>query len=328
MRRREFITLLGGAAAAWPLAAGAQQRPAMPVIGILSASGPTIPPNDLLSAAFRKGLNEMGYVEGRNVAVEYREAAGQYDRLPALAAELVRRQVTVIYAIGNANSAQAAKAATATIPIVFQNGSDPIKVGLVTSMNRPGGNLTGVVYFSSTLVAKRLEMLRELVPQATVIGFLTNPTNLISDTTDVQAAARSVGQQMTVLNASTVDEIDRAFAAAAQQRVGALLVDGDTFFNIRRDQFAALAARYKIPASYPTRNFPEAGGLMSYADDRVESGRLGGVYVGRILKGDKPADLPVLQPTKFELVINMKTAKALGLTVPLTLQVAATEVIE
>ena len=216
-----------------------------------------------LSAAVCKGLNEMGYVEGRNVAVEYRGAAGQYDRLPALAVELVRRQVTVINAVGIANSAQAAKAATATIPIVFQNGSDPIKVGLVTSMNRPGGNLTGVVFFVSTLVAKRLEMLREFVPQATLVGFLTNPTNLISDTTDVQAAARSVGQQMTVLNASTVDEIDRAFAAAAQQRVGALLVDADTFFNRRRDQFAALAARYKIPASYPTRDFPEAGGLMS-----------------------------------------------------------------
>jgi putative ABC transport system substrate-binding protein len=262
------------------------------------------------------------------VAFEYLWADGQYDRLPALAAELVRRKVAVILATGTANSARAAKAATAIIPIVFTNGSDPIKVGLVTSMNRPDGNATGVTGFQSTLAPKRLGMLRELVPQAKLIGFLTNPANPISDPAAIQAAARGVGQQMIVLTASTVDEIDKAFAAAPQQGVGALLVDGDVLFNNRHDQFAALAAHYKIPTSYPNRVFSDAGGLMSYQGDPLELQRLSGIYVGRILKGDKPADLPVLQPTKFLLVINLKTAKALGLTVPLTLLAIADEVIE
>jgi putative ABC transport system substrate-binding protein len=325
--RREFITLLGGAAAAWPLAAGAQQ-PTMPVIGHLSAGLAQLPPGDPFGAAFRKGLSEIGYVEGRNVAIESRSAQGRYDRLPALAADLVQRKVAVIYATGAANSAQAAKAATTTIPIVFQNGSDPIKVGLVPSLNRPGGNATGVVYFISTLVAKRLEMLRELVPQARLIGFLTNPKNSISDITDLQANARSVGQEITVLTAGTADEIGNAFATAAQRSIGALLVDGDPLFNSRRIQFAVLAAHHRIPTSYPARVFPEAGGLMSYSDDRLESARLAGTYVGRILKGEKPADLPVLQPTKFDLVINLATAKTLGLTVPPTLLVQATELIE
>jgi len=321
MNRREFIAGLGGAAV-WPLVARGQQQP-VPVIGVLNAGGP-------ISAdpAFRRGLNELGFVEGRNVAFEYLWADGQYDRLPALAAELVRRKVAAIYATGTANSAMAAKAATATIPIVFNNGSDPIKVGLVTSINRPGGNVTGMSNYVGTLVAKRLGMLRELVPQANLIGFLTNPANPLSDPAAIQAAARGVGQQMIDLTASTVDEIDKAFAAAAQQGVGALLVDGDVLFNNRHDQFAALAAHYKIPTSYPNRVFSDAGGLMSYQGDPLELQRLSGIYVGRILKGDKPADLPVLQPTKFLLVINLKTAKALGLIVPLTLYAQATEVIE
>jgi putative ABC transport system substrate-binding protein len=328
MHRRSFLALLGTSAAAWPLAARAQQ-PAMPVIGQLSAGSATLnAPGDPFGAAFRKGLSEISYVEGRNVAIESRSALGQYDRLPALAADLVQRKVTVIYATGAANSAQAAKAATTTIPIVFQNGSDPIKIGLVPNLNRPGGNATGVVYFISTLVPKRLEMLRELAPQARLIGFLTNPNNSISDIADVQAAARSVGQEITVFNASTADEIGDAFAAAAQRGVGALLVDGDPFFNSRRIQFAVLAAHHRIPTSYPAGVFPLAGGLMSYSDDRLESNRLAGTYVGRILKGEKPGDLPILQPTKFDLVINLATAKTLGLTVPPTLLVQATEVIE
>jgi putative tryptophan/tyrosine transport system substrate-binding protein len=328
LRRREFITLLGGVAA-WPLAARAQQ-PTMPVIGWLeSGSGQLSHP--YASAAFRKGLNEMGYVEGRNVAIEYRSADGQNDRLPELAAELVRRPVAVIFATETTNSVQAAMAATATIPIVFINGGDPVKLGLVASLPRPGGNVTGVTEYVGVLVAKRLELLRELVPQSTIMGFLTNPTNLNSEpnTTDIQAAAGSVGQQMIVLRASTVDEIDAAFATAARERAGALLVDGDgLLFSRRVDQLAALAARYGIPTNYPSRAFPEAGGLMSYGDDRLESWHQTGIYVGRILKGEKPADLPVLQPTKFEFVINLKTAKALGITFPPSFHLRADEVIE
>jgi len=321
MNRREFIAGLGGAAV-WPLVARGQQQP-VPVIGVLNAGGP-------ISAdpAFRRGLNELGFVEGRNVAFEYLWADGQYDRLPALAAELVRRKVAVIYATGTANSARAAKAATAFIPIVFQNGSDPIKVGLVTSMNRPGGNATGVINFISTLVAKRLGMLRELVPQANLIGFLTNPANPLSDPAAIQAAARGVGQQMIDLTASTVDEIDKAFAAAAQQGVGALLVDGDVLFNHRHDQFAALAAHYKIPASYPNRVFSDAGGLMSYGSNIIDGYRQVGIYVGRILKGTRPADLPVVQANRLELIINAQTARMLGLTVPPSLLAVADEVID
>jgi putative tryptophan/tyrosine transport system substrate-binding protein len=326
MRRREFIAGLGGAAA-WPLAARAQQS-TMPVIGLLTIGGAVRPERGF--EPFFKGLNEMGYVEGRNVAIEWR--GGQNDQLPALAADLVRRKVAVIWATGTANAAMAAKAATATIPIVFSTGSDPIQVGLVPSLSRPGGNVTGVSYFISEVVAKRLQWLRELVPQAAAatIGFLTNPTNLLSepDTSDMQAAARSVGQQMSVLSASTMDEIDAAFAAAAERHLAALIVDGDNLFNQSRDQMAVLAAHYKIPSIYPTRVFTDAGGLMSYGDKRSESVRQAGIYVGRILKGEKPGDLPVLQPTKFELVINMKTAKALGLTIPETLLATADEVIE
>ena len=273
----------------------------------------------------------MGYVEGHNVAVEFR-GADQYDQLVTLAADLVRRKVAVILAMGTANDAMAAKAATTTIPIVFANGSDPVKIGLVPSLSRPGGNITGVTFFISEVVARRLQFLRELVPgaAASTIGLLTNPTSLLSEprTSDMLAAAQRIGQQLRVLTAATVNEIDAAFAAAAEQHLAALIVDGDPLFNRQRDQMAALAARYRIPSSYPTRVFADAGGLMSYGDKRFESYRQVGIYVGRILKGDKPSDLPVMQPTRFELVINMKTAKALGLTVPNTLLVAADEVIE
>jgi len=328
LKRREFITLLGATAVTWPLAARAQQ-PTMPVIGWLESGSKQLSP--YASAGFRQGLNEMGYVEGRNVAIEYRWADGQNDRLPELAADLVRRPVAVIFATETTNSAQAAKAATATIPIVFITGGDPVKLGLVASLPRPGGNLTGVTTYTGVLVAKRLELLRELVPQATMMGFLTNPTNLISegDTADMQAAARSVGQQIMVLRASTADEIDVAFATAARDRIGALLLDGDgLLFSRRPQQLAALAAQYGIPTNYPARIFPEAGGLMSYGDDRLESWRQSAIYVGRILKGEKPANLPVLQPTKFEFVISLKTAKALGITFPPSFHLRADEVID
>jgi putative ABC transport system substrate-binding protein len=328
MQRREFIAGLG--ATAWPLVARAQQ-PALPVVGYLVAGLTVRPPPSEYTSAFFQGLSEMGYVEGRNVTVEFR-GADQYDQLLALAADLVRRKVAVIYAGGTANVAMAAKAATTTIPIVFANGSDPIRVGLVPSLSRPGGNITGVTFFISEVVAQRLQFLRELVPGAAVdtIGFLTNPTNLLSkpNTSDMLAAAQRIGQQIKVLTASNVNEIDAAFAAAAEQHLAALIVDGDAVFNTQHDQMAALAARYRIPSTYPTRVFADAGGLMSYGDNRRESGRQAGIYVGRILKGDKPSDLPVLQPTKFELVINMKTAKALGLSVPETLLLRADEVIE
>jgi putative ABC transport system substrate-binding protein len=326
MQRRQFVTLLGGAVA-WPMAACAQQ-PAVPVVGWLE-SGSRENTADYFSA-FRQGLAEAGYVEGQNVTIEYRFADSQYDRLPALAGELVRRRVAVIYAMNAANAVQAAKAATAEIPIVFANGSDPVKLGLVASLNRPGGNITGVSYYVGTLVAKRLELLRELVPQAATIGFLTNPANLISerDTIDLQVAAGTVGQQIVVLNATTVDELDTAFASAAQRRVGALLVDVDNLFNRRRDQIVALAARYGVAANYATRAFAEAGGLMSYGDDRLESVRQSGIYVGRVLKGEKPANLPVLLPSKFEFVINLKTAKVLGLTFPPSFHLRADKVIE
>ena len=323
MRRREFIAGVGSAAA-WPLAARAQQ--ALPVIGFLN-SGLLEESNFLF---FRKGLQDMGYVEGSNVAFEHRGAQQNY-QLAALAAELARRQVALIVAIGAANSALAAKAATATIPIVFLNGSDPVKLGLVASLNRPGGNMTGVSNYQGLLGAKRFELLRQLVPQATNIALLRNPTNLISvgDTEDLQNAARSVNQQLIVFNATNEEEIDAAFAAAAERRVGALIVNVDgSLFSWRKEQIIALAAHYGIPASYSSRNFPARGGLMSYGSLQSDVYRQVGLYAGRILKGEKPADLPVLQPTKFELVINLKAAKALGLDVPPTLLALADEVIE
>jgi putative ABC transport system substrate-binding protein len=328
VRRREFITLLGAAAAAWPLAAGAQQAP-MPVIGFLSIG--SLESNAASMAGFRRGLNEQGFVEGRNVMIETRFAAdARYERLLALASDLVRRPVAVLIATGSASSARAAKAATTTIPIVFANGSDPVSIGLVASMNRPGGNATGVSYFTSTLGPKRLELLRELVPQATTIAFLVNQTNPVTegDTKEMQKAARSVGQRIIVVSASNEKEIDAAFESVAGERAGALLVNVDAFFLSRRDQLVELAARYRVPASYNNGEYVKVGGLMSYGDNRTDSYRQVGVYAARVLKGEKPADLPVMQPTKFELFINLKTAKALGLEVPPLLLARADEVIE
>jgi ABC-type uncharacterized transport system substrate-binding protein len=327
VRRREFITLLGGAAVAWPLAASAQQ-PVVPVIGFLSAASPDAYTDRV--RAFRQGLRDAGYVEGDNVAIEYRWAEGQYDRLPALAAELVRRQVAVIVAAPTI-SALAAKSAIATIPIVFTVGDDPVKLGLVSSLARPGGNLTGVNFFGAEVVSKRLELLRELIPGVRRLAVLVNPSNaMISEAIvrDVEAAARGMGVQVQVFNAGTSREIDAAFANLVRERSDAVFIGGDAFFTSRRVQLATLAARYMIPSSFSQREVTEAGGLMSYAANIRDTFRQAGVYVGRILKGAKPADLPVVQSTKFELVINAQTARILGITVPDKLLVAADEVIE
>ena len=325
IRRRAFITVLGGAAAAWPLAARAQQRPAVPVVGYLRAGGP--PSVDGL-VAFRRGLNELGFVEGRNVAIALRWAE-QYDRLPALAAELVGLRVPVIFA-NNLAAALAAKNATTTIPIVFQIGGDPIRDGIVTSLSRPSGNLTGVTAFDGELLPKRLELLRELVPAADVIAVLINPNNPNLETRmkDVQEAARTVGQHILVLNAGSETDIATAFATMVQQGAAALLVADDPYFSTRREQILALAARHAIPASYSTPYYVTAGGLMSYGSSPNDNSHQAGLYVGHILKGEKPTDLPVMQPTKFDFVINLKTAKALGLTFPPSFHLRATEVIE
>jgi putative ABC transport system substrate-binding protein len=327
VRRREFITLLGSAAA-WPLGARAQQQAAMPVIGFLGSA--SAGPYARMTAAFRQGLNETGYVESRNVAIEYRWAEGQNDRLPALAADLVRRQVTVIATTGTPETL-AAKAATATIPIVFEVGIEPVQVGLVASLSRPSGNLTGVTNLNVEVGPKRLELLREVVPTATLMALLVNPTNpnnTESTTKDALAAARTLGVQLHVLHASTERDIDDAFAALVQLRAGALVIGSDVFFNSRREQLAALALRHAVPAIFQFREFAVAGGLMSYGANFTDSYRQVGVYTGRVLKGEKPADLPVHQSTKVELIINLKTAKALGITFPLTVLGRADEVVE
>lgn len=323
MKRREFLGLAGGATV-WPFAARAQQ--AIPVIGFLSTGGQ---PNPDSLAGLRAGLETMGYVDGRNIRIEI-HGAEQYDRLPLLAAELVRQKVDVIYAWGSLNAALAAKAATTTIPIVFVNGADPVKTGIVESLSRPGGNMTGGTYDNSGILKKRLEVLCQLVPGATTIGFLNNPTILTSNQNleDMEASGRALNRHMLALNASSEDEIDSAFAKAADLHLDAVLVGPNPTYTVRRAQIVALAAKYRIPANYFRRAFCDQGGLSSYAPDFADTERQAGIYIGRILKGEKPANLPVQQPTKFEMVLNLKTARSLGLVVPPTMLALANEVIE
>jgi putative ABC transport system substrate-binding protein len=326
MGRREFIALLGSAAAAWPLATRAQQR--QPLVGFLSsgASGPFAE----MSAAYQQALGEAGYVAGKTVTIEYRWAEGQYDRLPALAAGLVSRRSDVIATAGGAVTALAAKAASATVPIVFIMGDDPVRAGLVASLNRPGGNVTGVSLFLAELLAKRFDLLSELVPQAATIAVLVNPNNpnVESDKRSAQAAARTRGRQLLIVSASSVGEIDAAYATLAQQGAGALLIGTDILFTNQRDQFVVLGARHAIPTMHQWAEFVASGGLVSYGTSHTEPYRQAAAYTARILKGEKPADLPVMQPTKFELAINLKTAKALGLEVPPMLLARADAVIE
>jgi putative ABC transport system substrate-binding protein len=325
--RRKFLATLGGATVAWPLAARAQQ-PAMPVIGVLG--GHTRAQWQPFVTAFHQGLNEVGYAEGENVATEYRWAEGHYDRLPALAADLVGRKVAVIAAIGGVNSALAAKAVTSEIPIVFLTGRDPVELGFVASLNRPGGNLTGVSLLNDELTAKRLELLRELVPKAATIAILINPDNRNhpSHARTLEAVARAGGQQVIVIGAAADRDFEPAFAMLVQRRADALVVNADPFLDSRPEQIVGLATRHAVPTIFPWREFVQAGGLASYGTSLLEAHRQTGVYAGRILKGAKPADLPVVQPTKFEMFVNLKTANALGLTVPTSILLRADEVIE
>jgi putative ABC transport system substrate-binding protein len=327
MRRREFITLLGGAAATWPLAAGAQQ-PAMPVIGFLNAGSPAT--FSELVAAFHRGLNEAGYVEGQNVLIEYRWAEGRYDRLPALAADLVNRRVAAIASTGGPVVVEAAAAATTTVPIVFLGSDVALKTGVITSLNRPSGNVTGVAMSTSALLSKCLQFLSELVPKEALIGVLVNPNtpSTIEDTKDIQTAARQIGRQILILAADKETEIDTAFAALADQRAAGLVVQGDILYTNRRNDFIALAARYSIPAIYMWSEFTAAGGLIAYGNSLAEGYRQVGTYTARILQGAKPTDLPVMQPTRFRLTINLRTANTLGLTIPPTMLILADEVIE
>jgi putative tryptophan/tyrosine transport system substrate-binding protein len=326
MKRREFITILGGAAVAWPFAARAQQ-PTMPVIGFLHARTPEDSKPQV--AAFRRGLSESGYTEGQSVTVEYRWGRGQYDQLPAMAAELVRRSVALLVA-GSEPAALAAKVATSTIPIVFSVGTDPVKLGLVTSFNQPGGNATGMQMFTTMLEAKRLGLLHELVPRAETLGILLNPnfTTAQNQLVDLQEAAKSIGLRLRVFRASSVAEIEAAYEAIARERIPAVMVAADVFFDTRREQLIALAARHAVPVMYQFREYAAAGGLISYGIDLPDNYRHVGVYAGRVLKGAKPADLPVMQTTKFEFVINVKTAKALGVKISDNLLSLADEVIE
>ena len=327
MRRREFIAVLGGAAVGWPLAAHAQQ-PAMPVIGFLSSRSPS-ESSDVV-AAFRQGLGESGFVEGQNLAIAFRWAEGHYDRLPALAAELVDLHVNVLFAAGGPPSAFAAKAATATIPTVFSAVNHPVELGLVASLNRPGGNLTGTSMFTAEIASKNVNLLKEMVPAATLVAYLINPTNpaakIYSDS--VIAAASALGITARVVNASTEQDLDDAFASSKRFGAAGLVVIGEPFFDTQRNRIVALAQRYALPAIYTFREYVTAGGLMSYGPSITDAYRRGGIYVARILKGEKPADLPVTQPTKFDFAINLKMAKILGLNVPPTLLATADEVIE
>jgi putative ABC transport system substrate-binding protein len=327
IERRKFLATLGGVVAAWPLAARAQQ-PAMPVVGFLGA--PSAAPYARYVAAVHQGLKEVGYVEHQNVAMEYRWADSQYDRLPALAADLVSRRVAVIVPIGGAPATVAAKAATSTIPIVFNLGADPIELGLVTNLNRPGGNITGIAMMIVEIETKRLELLHELAPASTSLAILLNPSNAQAQTQerDAQRAARVIGRQVLVLKAGTEHEIEMAFAALVRERAGGLLVGGDPFFTSQVTLFVVLTARHAIPTIYPWRSHVDAGGLMSYGTSLLDAYRQTGVYTGRVLKGEKPGDLPIAQPTKFELIINLKTARAVGIAIPPTLLARADEVIE
>jgi putative ABC transport system substrate-binding protein len=328
MRRREFVSILGSAAVAWPLAARAQQR-TLPLVGFLHGNSPGAAADDL--AVFSQSLNDTGYVEHRNVGIEYRWAEGQYDRLPALAADLVRRQVAVIFTNGGTVAALAAKAATTTIPIVFVTAGDPVQLGLVASLNRPGGNVTGATFYAAQLASKQLELLHELVPKAVMIGVLVNPNSAVAEPQirELQTAANALGLRLHVLNVGSEGDITTAFANLAAQRADALFVTADAFLNGRlRDPIVALAARHRLPTMYAVRDFVTSGGLICYTSSLLDATRQAGVYTGRILKGEKPADLPVTQPTRFELVINLKTAKTLGLAVPDKLLALADAVIE